>query len=132
MKYSLLVGLFTLSLAMPAQAQYANREFCTSVELIYSSGFCISPSSPLVMTLGPTGELISAMWFETSSYYQVIIFSVNSSSSSEVLLSMKLGINRDVIGFSTGNLAAAENYRSVITQGLNLVDAWEPLSDQRF
>jgi hypothetical protein len=84
------------------------------------------------MTLGPTGELISTMWFETSSYYQVIIFSVNSSSSSEVLLSMKLGINRDVIGFSTGNLAAAENYRSVITQGLNLVDAWEPLSDQRF
>lgn len=131
MKYSLIVGLFTVSLAMPAQAQYANREFCTSVELIYSSGFCISTSLPHAMTLGPTGEVISTTWRETSSYYHVIIISVNSSSS-EVLLSMKLDINRDAIGFSTGNLAAAENYRSVITQGLNLVDAWEPLNNQRF
>lgn len=132
MKYSLIVGLFTVSLAMPVQAQYANQEICTSAELIYSSGFCISTSSPHAMTLGPTGELISIVWRETFGYYLVTIFPGKSSSSSELLLSMSLDMNRDVTSFSAGNLAAAENYRSVITQGLNLVDAWEPLSDQRF
>jgi hypothetical protein len=131
MKYSLIVGLFIVGLAIPAQAQYVDQEMCTSAKLIYSSGFCISPSSPHAMTLGPTEELISIIWFETFSYYSVTIFPGNSSSSG-ILLSMNLDMNRDVTSFSAGNLAAAENYRSVITRGLNLVDAWEPLSDQRF
>ena len=132
MKYSLIVGLLVLGAAIPAQAQYANRELCTSAEQIYSSGFCISTSQPLVMTFGPTGELIAIAWWETPGYYSVTIFPGDSSSSSGLVLSMHLDINRDVTNFSTGNLAVAENYRSVITRGLNLVDAWEPLNGQRF
>lgn len=127
---SLIAGLVSWNPGLPAQAQWANRSDCNSLNFLYQEGYCIDHDYPMVATWSREGSFIMVTRTPTSGF--VVTIKDYFDEQNRTTLNMWLDANRDIESIRQGSQAVAENHRRAISHALDIVEIWEPVSGGSF